>query len=832
MRKHIKNELLEICDNMIEAISYLKTNQSINLLADLQDVSEYIIQLLKEDNHGDVSISVVHLENQKNLSYGYQDMIDILIEFQKICYGYAMKLSEDSGKCNHDDYNKQLLLMIEEVNESIKIITPKIQIVFFPYNASMWDALESVYLSASNDEKVDAVVVPIPYYKIENNKRRLCYEADKFPSNIPVVDYRKYPLEDIKPDIAYIHNPYDKYNAVTQIVEPFCSYNLKKHIETLVYIPYYAPPENFDKHHYKLPAYRNVDYIILSRQSHKDVLSAYINQNKLLVLGTPKYDKITKLSNDISIMPDDWAIIADGRPIVYYSVGIIELLYYDDVAIDKMNMVFQRVQQRNDICLLFRPHPLYETTLKSMRPKLLDKYLSIKNNFIDNGIGIYDNTSDVTISVAISVGSLGEYSSVERLFEVQGKPTFHTNCNIIRQKTKEEAMTAFVMAVCVMKDKIWYVENYINKLCYIDRKTKERVEYMELSGDKNICSYSDILIVDDYIVICPSFSDEILLLNKDKNIKTIESGLANLSYSKIYQYQHVLYFIPCLSDEILAYDINAGEFKTIDIRSINNENIDSNKERVVNAHCLRDGQLYVASATTNKMLVVNLSTYEQNIYIISDIQGYSCMTVDGDTFYFSAISDGCIVRWNARTQNNDIIGNVNDIVSGDYPYLSSIMIYNNELILLPYKSNTFYKMDIKYGNIHLCENLFHLNFDVANRMYYYMDFDNITRQNGEMYIVYYRDMSIHILNENDGNVEKYSFKMKEPLQTELNPYGWGNNFKMEEDIINTIDEYFNYVSSDELRDERKKYFTSKLSDVELGSAGNNIHRAITYKEGI
>ena len=43
-------------------------------------------------------------------------------------------------------------------------IPDRLEIVFLPYNSSMWDSLESVWMAAAADEDCDTYVVPIPYY--------------------------------------------------------------------------------------------------------------------------------------------------------------------------------------------------------------------------------------------------------------------------------------------------------------------------------------------------------------------------------------------------------------------------------------------------------------------------------------------------------------------------------------------------------------------------------------------------------------------------------------------------------------------------------------------
>ena len=62
-------------------------------------------------------------------------------------------------------------------------------------------------------------------------------------------------------------------------------------------------------------------------------------------------------------------------------------------------------------------HPLTEATYKSMREDLYEKYMELKAYFINNNIGIFDETNDISDTIAISdayVGSDG--SSVINMF--------------------------------------------------------------------------------------------------------------------------------------------------------------------------------------------------------------------------------------------------------------------------------------------------------------------------------------------------------------------------------------------------------------------------------
>ena len=121
-------------------------------------------------------------------------------------------------------------------------ISDKLEVVFLPYKAAMWDSLESVWMAAAADENCETYVVPIPYYERnpDGTFSKYHYEGEELPDYVPVTYYENYEIEKRWPDIVYIHNPYDQYNYVTSIDPRFYSYELKKRTDMLVYIPYYS----------------------------------------------------------------------------------------------------------------------------------------------------------------------------------------------------------------------------------------------------------------------------------------------------------------------------------------------------------------------------------------------------------------------------------------------------------------------------------------------------------------------------------------------------------------------------------------------------------------
>ena len=94
----------------------------------------------------------------------------------------------------------------------------------------MWDSLESIWEEFSKDERFESAVVVIPYFSAnrQNGEWEYHYDADRFPKNVPIVSFKEYSLNEMKPDLAFIHNPFDKYNLVTSVHPDYYSSELKE----------------------------------------------------------------------------------------------------------------------------------------------------------------------------------------------------------------------------------------------------------------------------------------------------------------------------------------------------------------------------------------------------------------------------------------------------------------------------------------------------------------------------------------------------------------------------------------------------------------------------
>lgn len=352
------------------------------------------------------------------------------------------------------------------ITQTQKEASFKKEIFFLPYKVSMWDSLESVWKAADEDkEHCIAYVMPIPYADLtpEHTVAEWHCERDLFPKDVPTVNWEDFDLQEIHPDVIFIHNPYDEYNRVTSVESRFYSSKLKDQTDKLVYIPYFvlAEPELDGKSEEEIekieegiegfvltPAVLNAHQVIVQseamRQVYIDLLTRKTDKTgrtfwakRILGTGSPKFDTVVSAEKEDLDIPDEWLKIIekpDGsrKKIVFYNTGLSALLHNDEKMLIKMSQVFRTFQEHQDeIALLWRPHPLMQATIKSMRPQLEKAYEKIVQQYKKAGWGIYDDSGDLDRTIVLSDAYYGDWSSVVQIYQQTGKPIMIQGVDVV-----------------------------------------------------------------------------------------------------------------------------------------------------------------------------------------------------------------------------------------------------------------------------------------------------------------------------------------------------------------------------------------------------------------
>ncbi|MBQ5851065.1 MAG: hypothetical protein IIW54_09680, partial [Lachnospiraceae bacterium] len=275
MRRNQKNDLMEMVQTLHQAHDEIKSyieNNSIPVAQDLLgQCQECAITM---------GTNIEKLEGEGFVTVSYiEEYCDVVFQIHE-------ELTTQSS-VNPNKIIKKLKKQLLKIENSIKNDVPeKKEVVFFPYKASMWDSLESVYLAAKEDFNCNAYCVPIPYYdrNPDGSLGQMHYEGREYPKNIEVIDWQTYNFEERKPDAIYIHNPYDEWNLVTCVHPRYFSSNLKKCTDKLVYIPYFVLDEiepddqariDAMKHFIWTPGVINADKVIVQSEKMKQI---YVNE--------------------------------------------------------------------------------------------------------------------------------------------------------------------------------------------------------------------------------------------------------------------------------------------------------------------------------------------------------------------------------------------------------------------------------------------------------------------------------------------------------------------------------------------------------------------------
>lgn len=348
---------------------------------------------------------------------------------------------------------KQKLIRIE--NSVRNDIPVRKEVVFLPYMASMWDSMESVWMTADEDESCDAYVVAIPYYdrNPDGSLGLMHYEGKEYPDYVPVTDWWTYSLEERKPDVVYIQNPYDDSNYVTCVHPRYFSRNLKQYTDMLIYLPYFVGIGGYvGEHLCTAPGVANADRVIVESEEVKKVYIESIRKfekenncrghfgnlkEKFLPLGSPKLDRIRRAIDSGKVnIPEEWKsriyrIDGQKKKIVFYNTTLGAVLKHTDTYMGKLKSVLGVFRQEEDVVLLWRPHPLLATTIKSMRPDLYSEYMEIVGRYREENWGIYDESADIDRAIVLSDAYYGDMSSVVELYKVTGKPIMIQDCEIL-----------------------------------------------------------------------------------------------------------------------------------------------------------------------------------------------------------------------------------------------------------------------------------------------------------------------------------------------------------------------------------------------------------------
>ena len=578
MKRYGKSELISVVEtlereNEVFEVDEQNLEEAFNMLAQCQETALALGSFL--ETYGEST----------------QDIISLLEVYCEYLYRMNIELCNVSERKN---IANEIALTLQKTKGLITEVLPddKKRIAFFVYKASMWDSMESIWEAAYADDRCETYVVPIPYFdKLEDGTlTETHYEGGDLPTKVPTEDWREFNPEEFGIDVAYIHNPYDDMNSVTCVHPCFFSSHISKYVEKLVYVPYFATLNYVEEHFCILPGVLCADIVVLQTEDIKQIylenlqkfeqennLSKLFSQNmdKFMVLGSPKFDKVLSLQKEDFDIPEDWKRTIwrkDGskRKVLLFNTSLQELLTYGEDQLKKIEQVIEMCHTREDIVLLWRPHPLSKSTIRSMLPGLFENYQKLEERFRKMRWGIFDDTADLYRALAVSDAYYGTGGSLIPLFGLTGKPIMKENAELPVVHNFDERRLISMAGVYVdMDGSMWFSAVEFNGLFQYDMVEK-----------------------------CLKWKGEF----------PNEWREGRYRYCSCIEYQRKLFFAPYAAKEIAIYDMESGKFDKLAIKDYG---VSSQK---IYATVKYGKKWFCFGARIPAVLCVDLETYEIEYY--------------------------------------------------------------------------------------------------------------------------------------------------------------------------------------------------------------------------
>lgn len=391
------------------------------------------------------------------------------------------------------------------------------------------------------------------------------------------------------------------------------------------------------------------------------------------------------------IIPNNWKEVVQGKKVILYNTGVGSLLHGREKRIEKMKWVFQVFKEHPEVVLWWRPHPLEVSTLKSMLPELEEQYMEVRQQYINENIGILDESADLNRAIAVSDAYYGAWSSVVELYKATNKP-------ILFESNKVEALkaTSFLpVALCIKNDDIWFIQANSNKLIKMNRVTYEVEEIISIPCEpafrSRLCNYHIIDIGESLL----------LLLEKSEHIYEykMQTGTVKIHRPEIGNYifkselvieknQKVLMF-PHETDKILEYDQCTGMIRQ---KEFVGKNV-----KVTKCYDAVGSKIYMVDRGTNSLYCYDLLDGSNlEMHIGAENNQYWGVKKAKEYFILFHADERSITLWNE--ESGEII-KLTEFPEGyasweDHAYFD-VFERNGNIYIFPFYGNMVLEVDVK-----------------------------------------------------------------------------------------------------------------------------------------
>lgn len=427
-------------ENLQEKLKLLgKIHEKIELLVSLGQ-QETVLTLLNELQN----VAVIIGTSVEKKTGEHTETVTLLEQYCEVVFELYQTLSANEIR---DGKGVRAILdeLLQMVEQSVEQMQLKKEIVFMPYHASHWKAIESVWKRACEDPDCIVRVVPIPYYYKKHMGVALSeqhYDGADFPEYVPVTDFMEYNLEENHPDVIYIQNPHDEWDHALTVHSDYYSPRLWENCGELIYIPWFKLDEMRPDDERALktrcyfvsaPGVVNADKVIVQseemKRSYVDYLCEWAGEEtraiweaKILGLGSPLDD----VTEDVE-RPAEWG----GKKTLLYHVSGNGLFEHKDKMLQKIRSSLKIFEKESDkLQILWLQDEQMRQRLESRVPEVFAEYVQILEECQDKPwINLYAADQEPMV-VQLADAFYGDGSKCAQLMKQENKPVMLQNVDV------------------------------------------------------------------------------------------------------------------------------------------------------------------------------------------------------------------------------------------------------------------------------------------------------------------------------------------------------------------------------------------------------------------
>lgn len=630
---------------------------------------------------------------------------------------------------------------VPRLKDSIRELPVRTEAVFLPYKASMWDSLESIWMAACEDPACDAYVIPIPYYDKhpDGSLGELHDESGLYPGYVPITDYREYSFAERRPDLIFIHNPYDAYNYLTSVHPFFYAENLKKFTEKLVYVPYFVleelDPDNPAQvegisHFCTTSGVLYADKVIVQsekmRQVYVRVMTEFTKghgmtrkywEEKILGLGSPKLDRVRTAQKEAWELPEEWRKIIqkpDGsrKKVILYNTGLTAFLQHSSIYLDKVRDVFRIFREkREEAVLLWRPHPLLHATAKTMRPEVLEDYEQLLQEYLADGFGIYDDSADLNRAIAVCDAYYGDPSSVVQLCREAGKPVMLQNIEMLLSEQQGELLEQALIPEQAYDDgnSFWFMARDYNALFRV-KKENSKIELIGMVPGERFMQkrlYPSAASCNGKLYFAPHSAKEVAEYDLQKRVfkklsipsphKIHDLVWSPAKFFGIEVIGNKIYFIPDRYPGILCYDPQTQSFSCFDEWVDEIEKLRTFDGGYFMGYVRTKNQLVIPCICADAVVIFDADSGTSHVIKTSDTNKkfkYAGIIQAEDSFYLIT-AGGAVLKRKLESENEEVKRILMPNPETDQVEFYPIQYADGHLYLFPLEGNKGVKINVK-----------------------------------------------------------------------------------------------------------------------------------------